>query len=101
MSLIPEARIDAVYKLMDIQQSISFDSEGQEIILYTIHSLINTGLLYSVLIQIISAIKAKQLRRSDSPLEMMPWIKQHNKEIRTKQIMNTFFQMCAEYPIRQ
>ena len=100
VSLIPEARIDAVYKNMGIQQSIRFDSEGQEIILYTIHSLINTGLLHSVLIRIISAIKAKQPRRSDSPLEMMPWIKQHNKEIRTKQIMDTFFQICTEYPIR-
>lgn len=98
--LVPEARADAIQKLMDIQQGIRVDSEGQEVPLYTIHSLINTRFLHSVLIRIISAIKAKQPRRSDNPLQMMPWIKQHNKEIRTKQIMDTVFQICVEQPIR-
>ena len=98
--LIPAARIDATYKLMDIQRDMDFNSLNEEISTYKILSLVNAKSLHSLFIRLFSAIRTKQPRLSDNPLQMMPWIKQHNKEIRTKQIMDTFFQICIEQPIR-
>ncbi|WP_028389620.1 hypothetical protein [Legionella fairfieldensis] len=98
-SLVHKASMDAIHNFMDIQQEICLDNEKQEIFIYKICSLVNTRLLNITLSRLISSINAKQPRESDDPLQMMPWIKERNKEIRTDKIISLLNQICVENPI--
>lgn len=99
VSLADKTNIGVIHNFMDIQQEIRIDKEKQEIFTYKICSLVNTRLLNITLNRLISSINAKQPRKSDDPLQMMPEIKDRNKEIRTDKIISLLNQICVENPI--
>lgn len=98
-SLVHKADMDAIHNFMDIRQEICINKEKQEIYTYKIYSLVNTRLLNTILSRLILSINAKQPKKSDDPLQVMSWIKERNKEIRTDKIIELLHQICVENPI--
>ena len=99
-SLSFDARRDAIHKLMCIKWEITHDYNGKGIPTYWVMSINDTDQFKSIIVRLLSAIRAKMVTPSFEPIPMMPWIKQHNKEVRSNQIIRLLNKICVEEPIR-
>ena len=99
-SLSFNARRDAIHKLMGIQWDITHDYNGKGVPTYWILSITDTEQLRSIIVRLLSAIQAKMVTPTFEPIQMMPWITQHNKEVRSNQIIRLLNKICVEQPIR-
>lgn len=95
-----DAKKDAIHKLMGIQWEITHDYNGKEVPTYWILSINDTEQLKSIIVRLLSAIQAKMVTPMFEPIQMMTWIKQHNKEVRSNQIIRLLNKICVEQPIR-
>lgn len=95
-----DARTDAIHKLMGIEWEITHDYDGKGIPTYYVFSINDTELLKSIFVRLLSAIKAKFVTKSFEPVQMMPWIKQHNKQARSNQIIHLLNNICVESPLK-
>jgi hypothetical protein len=95
-----DARTDAIHKLMGIEWEMSHDYDGKGIPTYYVFSINDTELLKSIFVRLLSAIKAKFVTKSFEPVQMMPWIKQHNKQVRSNQIIHLLNKICVESPLK-
>ncbi len=95
-----DVRTDAIHKLMGIQWEITHDYNGKGIPTYWVLSINNTEQLKSIIVRLLSAIQAKMVTPTLEPIQMMPWIKQSNKEARSNQIIRLLDKICVEQPIR-
>jgi hypothetical protein len=93
-------RIDAIHKIMGIQWEIAHDYNGKGIPTYWVLSINDTDKLKSIIVRLLSAIRAKMVTPTFEPIQMMPWIKQHNKEVRSNQIIRLLNKICVEQPLR-
>ncbi len=97
--LSPDARTDAIHKLMGIQWEITHDYNGKGISTYWILSINDPDHFKSIIMRLLAALQVKK-SPSIEPVQMMPWIKQSNKEARSSQIIRLLNTICSEQPVR-
>lgn len=95
-----DAKTDAIHKLMGIEWEMTHDYNGKGIPTYYVLSINEIEPLKSIFIRLLSAIKAKFVTKSFEPVQMMPWIKQHNKQVRSNQIIHLLNKICVESPLK-
>jgi len=95
-----DAKTDTIHKLMGIEWEMTHDYNGKGIPTYYVFSINDTEPLKSIFVRLLSAIKAKFVTKSFEPVQMMPWIKQHNKQVRSNQIIHLLNKICVESPLK-